>query len=763
MPKAIPLYAAFLLCLLAGTLKAQVTSEIDSLERVLKTAKEDSGKVRILITLGSRYKNTGNINNALKYAGEALALSQKINYKKGEASALNNLGVLCKDQGRYDEALKNHKEALKIREGMDNKRLTAESYTNMALVYVELGNNAEALKYNFAAVRELNAIDDRRALMSVNNNIGNIYRDQGNYPEALKYYLEALKTSEEFGDRKVAANVHSNIGLIYKEQGNYSEALNKYLLALELREEIGDKKGISISYTNIGVIYLLTGNYAEALKNHFASLKIKEASGDLKGIGTSYMSIGDVYFHQGDYTHAYNSYDTALFIMGEIRNKQGMAEGNVKMAQLQIRLNNFVKAGNYLKEGLTHSQAVGNKELLMECYASLALLDSALGNYQPALENYKMHVLYKDSLLNEVNSQQIARMKTQYETEKKDREIETLNRENEFKALQLKQGHTAMLASRLDAERKRNEISLLSKTGQLQKMALEKQNEELDKNHLEAQAKDANLKRIAAEKELQAAELSKQKTIRNLGMVIFALVVISGALAFKRFRQDQVRKGIEERARISRDLHDEIGASLSSIHIMSAFAGESLDNSQPDAKQWMSRIGENTKVMMEKMRDIVWTLNPAQDHSGNIIARMNQFISHILEPKNIACRFTADEKAGDSLNGFVPRRNVYLIFKEAVNNAAKYSECSEMNIVLKVENRSLHLTIADNGKGFDSVHQDSLRNNGMLTGNGLYNMRQRAAEINGTINIQSSPGKGTSVDLVLPLPQLRYRVLKSLS
>jgi signal transduction histidine kinase len=194
---------------------------------------------------------------------------------------------------------------------------------------------------------------------------------------------------------------------------------------------------------------------------------------------------------------------------------------------------------------------------------------------------------------------------------------------------------------------------------------------------------------------------------------------------------------------------DEIGSSLSSVQIMSAFAEESLDGSSPDTKRWVSRIGINTKDMMEKIRDIVWTLNSSKDISGDIITRMNQYISHTLEPKDIACNFTADEKVNAELTDFVRKRNVYLIFKEAVNNAAKYSGCTEMTIQLKMENRKLLLTISDNGQGFDTA-MDTL-------GNGLTNMNKRAVELHATLDIKSSLGHGTVISLSMPILHLQYR------
>jgi signal transduction histidine kinase len=206
------------------------------------------------------------------------------------------------------------------------------------------------------------------------------------------------------------------------------------------------------------------------------------------------------------------------------------------------------------------------------------------------------------------------------------------------------------------------------------------------------------------------------------------------------------------RSQISRDLHDEIGSSLSSVQIMSAFAEQSMEGSSPDARQWVSRISGNTREMTEKIRDIVWTLNSPDGISGNIITRMNQYISHTLEPKDIGCNFTADEKVNEALNDFMRKRNVYLIFKEAVNNAAKYASCTQVDILLKIENKKIFMSVHDNGIGFDMKLASK--------GNGLTNMSKRAAQMNARLEIKSAAGSGTALTLILPVPQLRYGIWK---
>ena len=147
--------------------------------------------------------------------------------------------------------------------------------------------------------------------------------------------------------------------------------------------------------------------------------------------------------------------------------------------------------------------------------------------------------------------------------------------------------------------------------------------------------------------------------------------------------------------------------------------------------------------MMESMNDIVWYVNPQHDSWDDIIVRMREFAIPVLEAREIDVRFEADEKLLTQKLSMEQRKNVYFIFKEAVNNIVKYSGTAEVDIRLFRQAQAIHLAIRDYGKGFDMQTRSS--------GNGLRNMRQRAADMKGEINIESKPGEGTTIDLVVPI------------
>ena len=190
---------------------------------------------------------------------------------------------------------------------------------------------------------------------------------------------------------------------------------------------------------------------------------------------------------------------------------------------------------------------------------------------------------------------------------------------------------------------------------------------------------------------------------------------------------------------IARDLHDDIGSTLSSINIISQMA---LQEKTGDAPHFQ-RIAQHSSSMMESMSDIVWSINPNNDSWEQVISKMKEFAAEILDPLDILYTFSGEENLQAFTLDVSMRKNLFLIFKEAINNAAKYSSATSIDIHLKKENDFIQVCISDNGKGFDA-------SNGS-TGNGLRNMKERADSIRGKLEIKSSPHTGTEVMVSLPL------------
>ncbi len=197
------------------------------------------------------------------------------------------------------------------------------------------------------------------------------------------------------------------------------------------------------------------------------------------------------------------------------------------------------------------------------------------------------------------------------------------------------------------------------------------------------------------------------------------------------------------RNRVARDLHDDMGSTLSTINILSSMAKAKLNTDTFKTSEYINKISDNSQRMMEAMDDIVWAIKPSNDSMQKVVARMREFATNVFEAKDIDIDFRAEEEVNDAQIDMEARRDFFLVFKEAVNNAAKYSKCSHAEVNILVDHKKLILTVKDNGIGFNVKTADS--------GNGLGNMQKRAAAMRGTIHIQSGENAGTTVTLTVPL------------
>lgn len=197
------------------------------------------------------------------------------------------------------------------------------------------------------------------------------------------------------------------------------------------------------------------------------------------------------------------------------------------------------------------------------------------------------------------------------------------------------------------------------------------------------------------------------------------------------------------RNRVARDLHDDMGSTLSTINILSAMAKSKMNSDPVKTAGYISKISDNSQRMMEAMDDIVWSIKPSNDNMQRVTARMREFATNVLEAKDILLHFVVEEVVFDVKLNMEARRDFFLIFKEALNNAAKYSKATEVWVNIAMHNRQLSFTIKDNGIGFDVAKADG--------GNGLGNMQKRADGVNGKLRIRSVEGEGTEVRLIVPV------------
>jgi signal transduction histidine kinase len=198
-----------------------------------------------------------------------------------------------------------------------------------------------------------------------------------------------------------------------------------------------------------------------------------------------------------------------------------------------------------------------------------------------------------------------------------------------------------------------------------------------------------------------------------------------------------------ERARISQDMHDDVGASLTRISILSEVA-KSRDDIPDETRQSLDQISETSRGVMEEMGQIIWALNPKNDTLAGLVSYLRRFANEYLEPTSVNCTFNLPESLPEQALSVEIRRNVYLVVREALHNVVKHSGASNVSIRLKIEDDGFKIEIKDDGKGFDP---DKLE----FPGNGLVNMKKRMEDIGGEILIRSQKVEGTEIIIDIKL------------
>lgn len=199
------------------------------------------------------------------------------------------------------------------------------------------------------------------------------------------------------------------------------------------------------------------------------------------------------------------------------------------------------------------------------------------------------------------------------------------------------------------------------------------------------------------------------------------------------------------KSKISQDLHDEVGSTLSSINVYSSIASKSLGNNLEITKKALKHITQNSREVMDNMSDIVWAINSGHAGTSTLEDKLKNYGYELLTPLNIKVTYTINSEAEKRLSHMEARKNILLIAKEAMNNIARYSEATETVVKVDINNKHLFLSISDNGNGFDMANRRK--------GNGLVNIQNRTESMGGIFRLKTD-GLGTTLTCTVPVTNI---------
>lgn len=597
--------------------------------------------------------------------------------------------------------------------------------------------------------------------------LGEFFWSTRNLPEAKKWYKTSIVLTPLATDSNNVVNALHLLANVYLNEANYDSALYYCNASFAAIGTVNNKVFLPNLFQTKGRIYLPLGDLQSAGNFFLIADSLYQASPEEKlRAQTPYIKIalGQIFQNQNQMERAKEYFDMALSISKEHKSNNTIASSLQTIADWQCNMKQYQAAKeNYLLL-MRPPYFKSTSYRIIYTYTGLGDVYSGLKRYDSALYYYKLSLL-ESKLKGEVYQQDLFYRKlgeTYLTLGEKNLakayfdstiKVGTLNKktastiiayqflssiatsENDFEA--------ALYYQQLK-ERIKDSVHTLKN--------LELSNNLYTLNNLKQKDKAINL--LTATNADNTKKIKRGKTLTNflvgfVGMMGLLFIVFTNRLKLKRKLEKQLAI-TKERERIIADLHDDVGATLSSIHIYSELAGNIVEDNTSESKLLMNKISHQGKALSSRMSDIIWSLKPIEEGKYSIVSRLTNYSQELLAGQGINVVFNIDNDLDLRIENPQVRKNILLVAKEAMNNIAKYSKANTVTISLQKNGLLVTLRISDDGIGFDTSQASN--------GNGLHNMEQRSGQLNGNCKVISAKGTGTTIECDFPIAIISYTV-----
>lgn len=737
----------------------------------------------ITILMANSYRYQSKFDSASILYRQGIALLANTNEKFYLSVGYKNLGQLYRRLSKPDSALHYFRESLKLREQLGDTAMMADVWGAIGNVYLdqqdfltaqEYFQKAEASnrsrdpgiefayhtnmgalmfnqgKYPLALDHYLKALDGVTSLgileyqAELQISIGLIYENQASYGRALEYYFKALSLVEQRGYVSQRAQAYNRIAWIYKTQGNYALSEEYAKKAITIYEQVGDEPGLATCYNTLGLNYYLQRNYATSLDYHQRALAIRRRYNNRRGIAASLFNMALVYEIQGRLEAALRVQKEAIILEEETGNIYGIGISCNAIGSLLTKLGRYAEAEHYLSRAALIARDVGSRETLRDNHKFFARLYEASGNAPRALAYLQQAMALSDSLYNAETIKRITELQSLAEQERKEQEIQLLNRENALNTskIQLQQAQLraknliiiaavagiVLLGGLAYASFIYNRrLTRLNRTMSEQREEIMAQSEELIEanqtissinRRLEVKVEERTFKLKEAYKELDTFFYRSSHDFRRplttfLGLAEVARITVKDQSALELF--DKVRE--------TAITLDKMLVKLQSI----------------------SDVGAQQLVYREVFLKELLT-NVCDSYRDEIEGK------HI----DLQLAITVDKPFAS-----YPAM-VKIIVENLIENAVQFKTGEKPFIRITAANNDTHLfiTVADNGQGISKEYHDRIfdmyfRANQNAKGNGLglYIVKKAVEKLDGSISFESEYAGGSTFRVALPLEQ----------
>ncbi|MCS6916076.1 MAG: tetratricopeptide repeat protein [Chitinophagales bacterium] len=544
--------------------------------------------------------------------------------------------------------------------------------------------------------------------------------DLSQFEEAKSLLNWSLKEGERLNSNRVRLRANILYSALLQKQGALDQAMQHLLAAMALAETSQDHRQLGIIYTNMGSLFLEADDLDNAQKYLMRAAEQRERVNDRHGLSKVYTMMGVLFKEAGNLPQSLRYYERAYAIQKELNNRSGMAQSLQNMGIIYRNQKLPEKALQHYERALQIRRENGDQRGMAITQYNMALCYLDLGQPHQALR-----LLESCEELANHNSL---------------RELLALLPEARAEALAMTGQQDAALSSLREALQARDSLYQAERLRQF---------DELHARY-ETEKKDKELLQRKLELEQKNAELQRQRLTNYLlygGLASFFLIaLLTAGFLWQRHKLERQRAIEQTRAGIARDLHDDIGATLSTVTIFSTLALKKLETDSAGALALLQRIRSVSEKMMSDMSDVIWMVKPENDSAEKLSSRIHALARQLLEPMQI--RYELHLNGGEEKLSMKARRNIYLIIKEALANAAKHSQAKVVEVQLQSQNGQLLLRITDDGKGMSGR---SSFGNRYLGGNGLGHMKNRAAQLGGMLQAYANSPSGTVIEATFKL------------
>lgn len=667
----------------------------------LKSSVSIAQKADIYFWLSWKYMNVVKMDSAQLYCAKIKEVCAPSAYEPGMGKyflANARLSFLLME---FSEAQVHFKNALEIINRYNDVLLLGLAHKFMALNYMGLESNeyefVNSRKHLRIAINYLSRLPASGDLAHAYQIYGNEHFEMYQIDSAVFYFIAAFRCAEKSNSYRIIFNSNYFLSDLYLSLRDWDKAHEHLQHAFRVPAHIPDKVMMR-SCLGVYAIYLIEKkdfNRADSVIKQY--VEMNKLLGDEFG-GIKLLQIRGAYeFGKRNLSAAVKYFTDAYTLLAgsEGRARSELVDIVFRLARAEYERGHYTIATRHFWEVLQIASKLGAGVYAMNAKFELGRTYNALGKMDSAYYFMRAHAHLKDSLVSMQKQRAVVELMANYETEKQDQQITLLQQKTDLQAA---------LAAR---ESQRKNFAYIAIAGVLLFGGF-------------AFFRYQQHKRLS--KKLSASLVELKETQHQL------------------IRIEKEKEAENIRSSISRDIHDEVGATLSGVALYSEIAKQKMkEHKDTDVNTYLEHISTNSKEMVQKMSDIVWAINPENDSFGRIMSKLQALAINLCAGKNIRLHTSIDNIILDEHPEMQVRKNIYLFIKEAMNNAVKYSGGKNLYFSLRRQDETIIAEVRDDGHGFDR--------NAVVTGNGLNNMRIRANELNGTFTVQSTPEQGTCIRL----------------